>query len=428
MEILDKIISEGKKYGDVIVLKKNVNQVASNFSNKEVKTTTEGNTTQLLIRVSKDKKFGYSTTSDFSKWKKCLIDAVNIMKASKKMKNEILLAKPQKFNTAEMIYSGRLKELPTEKMVEKGYSIIKEIKKEFEIPMLSINKSFEETEIANSEGLFAKERETSFSTMVEVKSGESSATDFKVSRDLFDPVYVGKEAEKLCLKCMNPKSIQTFRGSLILDYFAFAGFIENILIPAVSADEIHSKRSPLSKKIGEKVFSENFTVVDDGLMDKGLLSGSFDYEGTPYQKKVIFDKGVFKKPLYDIYSAKKDKTQSTGNCGGLDRIPSIKPTNFIVSPGTYSKEEIISDTKKGALATFAMGYHLVNQVTGDCSLGIENSFYIENGEVKFPIKQAMVSFNLFEQLKKLEIIGKNLRQETSVVAPIVKFEDVQIIG
>ncbi len=428
MDIIEKIINEGNKYGDVAVIKKKSDVFSADFSNKKILSTENGKNNQLLIRVSKENKFGYSTTSDFSKWKKCLKDAVKIMNASSKLKNNIHLSNPSDFKSANMIYSGRVVEMPVEKMLEKGYQIIENVGEKFEIPSMSISKSYEKREIGNTNGLLAKQKETSFSTMVEVKSGEITGRDVRISRDLFNPIEVGKESKKLCSDSLNPKPVKIFKGSLILDYFAIAGIIEAVLVPAVSADEIQSKRSILADKIGEKIFSDKITIIDDGLLKKGLMSYKFDYEGTPSQKTVVIENGIFKNPLYDIYSAKKDDTESTGNCGGLDQIPSIKPTNFILSPGDYSRDEIISETKKGVLAKYGVGYHLINKVTGDCSIGIENSFYVENGEVKYPIKQAMVSFNLFDKLKELKIIGKNLRQETCVVAPTVRFDNVQIIG
>ena len=428
MVSIKKIISEGEKYGDIIVLKKDTNKISSDFSKRKIISTDEGNTTKLLIRISKNKKFGYATTSDFSKWKKCLMDAVSIMKASKKVGHEIKLSEPEKIKIPEAVYSKKIKELQPKKMVEKGYSIIDSVNKRLDIPMISISKSIEEIQISSSNGLNAKEKETLFSTIVETKSGEVTATEMKVSRDLFDPVKVGKESERLCIKSLNPKPIKTFKGSLILDYFAFSGILNTTLVSAVSADEIQSKKSILYNKLNEKVFSDKLNVTDNGLLKKGLMSGSFDSEGTPLQKTKIIENGIFKKPLYDIYSAEKDKTKSTGNCGGLEQLPLINPTNFIITPGEYSRDEIISETKQGVLAKHAFGLHFINPITGECSIGVESAFYVKNGKIEYPIKQAMVNFNIFNQLKKLEVIGKNLRQESSIVAPTVRFDDVQIIG
>jgi len=163
-------------------------------------------------------------------------------------------------------------------------------------------------------------------------------------------------------------------------------------------------------------------------MPAGLASDRFDPEGTPRQKTTVINKGVFQSPLYDIYSANREKKKSTGNCGGINRMPLIGPTNFSISKGNYSNKDIIKTTKEGILANNVIGLHLINKTTGDCSVGVENGFYVKNGEIQFPLKQTMVSFNLFEELKKLEVLGKKLRQETNVVAPMLRFDKVQIIG
>ncbi len=426
--MIDKIIKEGEKYGDVNVILSRNQSLEIGFVNREIASTNEGDTLQLAIRISKNKKFGYATTSDISKWRECLSNAVKIMKVSKELEQKIHLAEPQKFRKVEGIFSKRVLDLPPEKIISKGYKMMDEIDEKLGVPDISISKSFEEVQIANSNGVNAKEKETTFSVITEVNYKDVNARELHISHDLFDIKKIGKEASRLCLESINPKPIPTFRGSVILDYFAFSGLLETVLIPAVSADEIHAKRSFLHDKFGKKVFSEKLTITDNGILKNGLMSGGFDLEGISKQKTKVIDAGVFVSPLYDIYSAKKENKKSTGNCGGINKVPLISPTNFVILPGDYSRNEMIQETKEGIIAKEVFGLHLINKLTGDCSIGVESAFYIKNGEIKFPIKQAMINFNLFEELKKLDVLGKELRQESSVVAPTIKCDNVQIIG
>ena len=48
-----------------------------------------------------------------------------------------------------------------------------------------------------------------------------------------------------------------------------------------------------------------------------------------------------------------------------------------------------------------LGAHTANPISGDFSVEAMNAFKIENGEIKHPVKKAMLSGNIFKQWELL---------------------------
>jgi len=430
-KILNKIVKAGEKYGKVTAVLNAVNQTSLVYDNGLLKNTVEGIENSLCIRLSKGNRFGYATTTDTDNWKTCLKNAVKVLMASKPLEQQISLS-----NTATKfkpigVYSSRVKSISTAKLFKLGEKLLyssKSYDKRIKIPSATITKLQGNQYFANSNGICVSEDATIFSATSENVIETSTGSDVKISHDIFNVAKIGKNAAEMCVNSINPKPVETGKMDLILDYFAFASLIEEVLVPALSADEVQSKKSFLCGKLGKKVFSENINITDDGVTPHGLFTGKIDMEGTPKQKTILVENGVVKNFMYDIYSAKKDKTNSTGNCMSLEKLPSVDPSNFIIEPGKLSREAIIESCSKGILAPFLFGTHVINSVTGDVSVGAENGFLIKNGKIVHPIKQAMVSFNLFEALKKIDALGNNQRQESSAVCPTIKLSNIQVVG
>lgn len=426
MEV-DKILKFGQRFGDVTICLTKSNQTTVSFTNKDVGNAINGDSVFLEIRISKGKRFGYSTTNDLTKWKDVVLKAAKIMKLSKDLDLDIPLVQKKKVKPVEGLYYKKVEKLSVEDLFSFAKSLVSAPEK-LNVPKAEVSKECEETLFANSNGVFLKEKQTTFSSFVEVSDGNINAVDYHATNGLHDVDKVLKSAVNLCLEKRNPKKISNFKGDVVFDYFAIKDLLETVLIPAVSADEVQAKRSKLFGMLGKKVFSENLTIYDNGRLKNGLFSSSFDGEGVPTRKTIIVENGVLKSFIYDLFSAAKDGVESTGNSNGINRLPNITPTNFVVKKGDFSKDELISCIKKGIYAREIFGDHLINRTTGDCSVGVEDVFYIENGEIKYPIKQAMVNFNLFDALKYVSKIGKVIRQESNVSAPPMVFEGVQVIG
>jgi len=199
-----------------------------------------------------------------------------------------------------------------------------------------------------------------------------------------------------------------------------------------------SKFSP-----GEKVASENLTVISDGLYPYGLMTSEFDDEGVPQRKNILIDNGVFKDYVYDQYYAIKDKRESTGN--GLRQgdvfysfdtkyggMPSNRISNFYVEPGKKTLQELIEEVKHGVLVEH-FSWLSPDPTSGNFSSEIRVGYYIDNGQISKPIKGGLVAGNFFELMKNISGISNRsvITSGGTVLAgvcPYVRFENVQVAG
>ena len=244
------------------------------------------------------------------------------------------------------------------------------------------------------------------------------------------PDWVGKEASRLASSALNTKKIETKTTNLILTQFAIQSLFSNTLINAVKADNVQRNKSLFREKLEEKISSELLTIQDDGLLEGGLGTTIFDGEGIPQQKTNIIKKGVLKNFLYDNYTAKKDKRNSTGNASrsGYLSTPSIGPTNFHILPGNKTPMQLISELDEGLLIYYLQGAHSANPVTGDFSVVATPAWEIKNGEISNSTRGVMLAGNIFNVLKNINLIASNERKLGSIISPWILVTDVRIIG
>ncbi len=132
---------------------------------------------------------------------------------------------------------------------------------------------------------------------------------------------------------------------------AFAGLF--------SGDLIAKGISPIAKDLGKKIFSEQVSVIDDPRDPNALSIANFDDEGVLTKRKVLVDHGVFEQALYDIKSAIKMNTESTGNGfkSGYASPVSVQPMNLSIVPGEKDLDGLMEQMQNGLVITDLMGLH-----------------------------------------------------------------------
>ena len=180
--------------------------------------------------------------------------------------------------------------------------------------------------------------------------------------------------------------------------------------------------SPLAGRIGEKIFSEKFSLTDDGLVDYAPGSSPYDWEGTPRRRREIVKDGVLKSFIYDLETAAKAGTTSTGHG------PGCNTSNLIISPGDTSLEEMIKSTPEGLLIESVMGMGQSNIRNGDFSVNVALGYKIENGEIVGRVKDTMVTGNIYEALKEIDTISSDAEWSGSTYAPPIKLAGLSVVA
>jgi PmbA protein len=288
------------------------------------------------------------------------------------------------------------------------------------------------TAIVASNGFAGSVRRSSHSFSVSVLAGTGTAMegDYDYSSaihasDLGDPETIGRNAAERTLKRLNPRKVATAKLPIVFEQRAAGSMLRN-LAGAISGPSIARGTSFLKDKLGTQIFGPHITIYDDPLKQRGLRSRAFDGEGLPQQKRALIDKGVLTTWLLDLRSARQLGLTSTGHASrGTSSPPSPSPANLYMEPGPLSPAELIADIKEGFLVTSTMGFG-VNNVTGDYSQGA-SGFWIENGEIAFPVSEVTIAGNLKEMFLNMTP-ASNLEFRTGIDAPDLRIEGMTLAG
>jgi PmbA protein len=244
--------------------------------------------------------------------------------------------------------------------------------------------------------------------------------------DLEDPKKVGEEAARRTLRKLGAKSVTTGEFPVVFDPDA-ARSILGLLAGCVMGSAIWRKASYLLDREGTQVASDLVTVVDDPLLLRGPGSRPYDGEGLKSRTNVVVEKGVLRTYLCDSYSARKLARESTGNAsrGGSAGV-GCSTSNFILSPGADSNADIVKSTKQGLYVTEMMGFGF-NAVTGDFSRGA-GGFWIENGELAYPVSEVTISLNVDELWKRIDAVGSDLDLRTAMASPTFRVSKMTVAG
>ncbi|MCJ7459123.1 MAG: TldD/PmbA family protein [candidate division Zixibacteria bacterium] len=407
----------------------------------EIEILKEAQSKGLGIRLFAKKKLGFTYTSDFS---------LNVL--DELVKKTVFLARnssaddfnglPEKIESSPettdlRIYDSQLKNFPTQMKID--------LAKRAEDASFAADKKITNSDgaeyrdhetrvyLANSSGADLSFQRTYISlscSPIAEKDGEKRSNYFWDAKSLLEelepPEKIGRTATERTIRMLGSKKIDTQKVPIIFDPFTSSGFLAGLSY-GVNGDLASKNSTFLARRLDQKVGSELLNVWDDGSLPKGLGSRPFDGEGTPTQRKKVFDNGVLKTFLHNSYSARKMKTISTGNASrGYDSIPRISALNFYLENGQTDPAEIIRSVKKGFYVTDLAGFGM-NIVSGDYSQMAEG-LWIEDGVLTFPVSQVTIAGTILEMLNGIELVGNDLTFRGSISAPTLKFSEMVVSG
>jgi PmbA protein len=192
-----------------------------------------------------------------------------------------------------------------------------------------------------------------------------------------------------------------------------------------NAKSIYENSSPISDKIGQKIFSNKLTLYTDPLNNNYSGATAFDNEGVPTSKLIVVENGILKNFYNDLHYAQKLGVNPTGHGYRNDYFgkPIPNAEHLTLSPGDASFEEMIKMIDSGIILEGAMGAHSGNIPNGDYSVGVNPGLYVENGEIIGRVKDAMISGNSYETMKHVLAV-ENKPHNIGSRIPAVLFDNV----
>ena len=238
---------------------------------------------------------------------------------------------------------------------------------------------------------------------------------------------IGRRAAERTVRMLGAKKGPTCHVPVVMDPMQAAGFFGG-LVGALSGNLVHKKASFLCGKLGESIASPELSLIDDGLLPRGLASRPFDGEGLPTRRTPLIERGRLQCYLYDSYTAHKARAKASATASrGYQSLPSIGTTNLLVAAHRpVPAAEIVRGVKRGLYVTAMLGRG-ADTVTGDYSRGA-NGFWIEDGELVRPVQEMTVAGNLLEMLASIDALGDDLDFRGSIGAPTIRFAGLTVAG
>ncbi len=240
------------------------------------------------------------------------------------------------------------------------------------------------------------------------------------------PADIGRIAASRALRRLGGKKVETQRVPVVFEPRTAASLLGNIF-EAVHGESVYRQASFLAGKLGEKVASENLTVIDDAT-NPGLFGTSpFDDEGVPSRRTIILEKGVLRNYLLNTYTARKLGMKTTGSASrGITGNAGIGHGNLFIEKGARTPESVIASVANGFYVTELIGSG-VNVVTGDYSRGAAG-IWIRNGELAYPVSEVTIAGNLKDMLMNVEMIASDLEFRGSTAAPTLLIREMTVGG
>lgn len=254
------------------------------------------------------------------------------------------------------------------------------------------------------------------------EAGDDMQRDYSYSvsrrlEDLLAAEQVGIEAARETVNRLNSRKLATQKVPVLFRADVASSLFSH-LVSAISGGAIYRKSSFLLEQLGQQVLSPVVSIIERPHLLQGLASSPFDGEGVRTQERAIITDGVLHSWLTTSYSARKLGMASTGHAGGIH--------NWMVQHGDADFTGMLRQLGTGLLVTELMGQG-VNTVTGDYSRGAAG-FWVENGEIQFPVSEITIAGNLAEMFKQIVAIGADVDRRGGVLTGSVLLEQLQIAG
>jgi len=439
INIAENVVQKAQKLGadhsEVVLV--HGNQLSINLEESSVVKANRRSNTGIGLRVFVNKAVGIGSSTQFDApiLDSMTSDAVSLAKVSQPDPDILDLAHPpEKYPKVPGLYDKKLADLESSKLVEIAIRALNaglDVDPSFNISgtlTLTIGKKI----IVNSNGVCISNDNTFMRIFIDNKItkdddvGVGFEVQFGRSLDDFNPEEVGKTAAEKALKMLGGQKIESGNYPLVLDERATRMTISGIVGPGVSAYNMIQGTAFFSDRLGDKIANEAITIIDNPLEGGGFRSRFFDDEGTPCQKTKIVDKGTLVSYLSDVYTSKKLDIPNTGSATkmGYEGIPHPVLTQIQIKPGSATKDELFAELGTGLYLESALRPRGGTTISQQVDVG----YWVENGEIQYPVKNTMLGTTVYDVLRNIQLVGKDIHIEGGMKSPMVLIGPTKFSG
>jgi PmbA protein len=234
---------------------------------------------------------------------------------------------------------------------------------------------------------------------------------------LADAAGIGQRAAQRAVSRLGARPVPTCEVPVLFSAELATGLFGHFLA-AISGGNLYRKSSFLEGSLGQQLFPEWLSLDERPHIPRALGSSAFDGDGLATYAKSFVDGGELVSYVLGTYSGRKLGMPSTANAGGVH--------NLFVSHGAEDQQALLKRMGRGLLVTELMGQGL-NMVTGDYSRGA-GGFWVENGEIQFPVQEVTIAGNLRDMFKQIVAVGNDLELRSNIRTGSVLIEKMTVAG
>ncbi|MAH78519.1 MAG: modulator protein [Rickettsiales bacterium] len=283
-----------------------------------------------------------------------------------------------------------------------------------------------------SNGMYQEFKKTNSSYILAVLASKDFSMerdyDYRSSvylNDLGDLAKIGTETANRAVSKLNSRKIKTCKTSVIFDAKVAPSLISN-LSSAANSRIISRGTSFLKDKLNKTIFGKKINIIDNPMIKRQTKSKIVDSEGNECSNKKLIENGTLKFFFNSLEYARQLNQKASGHASrSPSSLPYPSPTNLYLEKGDISKEKLIKELNNGLLITELMGSS-INYSNGDYSRGA-NGFWIENGEITYPVSEITIAGNLIDMYANLTP-ANDLEFKFGINSPSCLIEKMTVAG
>ena len=428
------ILTQLKKQSEQVeVVNLQSEKTTVDYEANQLKTCTITETKGTAVRVIRKGRLGFAASSDEKAMEKLAVNALESAAYGDQANFSLPATQPAPaVHTFDQAIAG----LSISRLVEMGKEILDLVLcvEPQARCNISLERSLVSSNICNHTGLDISFKTSPLALGFEIDRIEGNDVLIlydQLGTTLWEETYLDF-ARRLVKKLEQARTITTIRPGRMPVLFAPAGALA-LGLPlsrGLNGKEVFKGTSPMKGKIGEKLFDEKITILDDGTIDGKFASAAYDDEGVPHRRNVLLEKGVLKGFIYDLKTAAQSRVDSTGNAArSLFNPPEPALTNFVIQPGETPLKDILAGIDQGILVEDLLGIGQGNIISGAFSNPLALAFKIEKGEIVGRVKDLSIAGNIYDLLKNVAAISQETQWVYSTfLAPYILIPEMNVAG
>jgi PmbA protein len=411
---VEHILEEAKQRAD----EAEVYQVSSEetqvrFEANHLKQLQTNQTTSVALRIIKEGRMGYATTTGAGDSRELVENAVETSEFGTVAKFQL----PEKSNYPEVdIFDAAVESVSIDEMIKHGEEMIGTVTGHTPGIICEAGMSWGHisVNIINSRGGQGGYRKSFFSLGIEGTLIEGTDMLFVgESESSCHPLSDTKKVTDVVLRQLELARKRAAAPTRQLPVIFTPDGVISMVFPLMSAFNgkvVYEGASPIGDKLGKPVFDKKFNLHDDPTIAYRPGSRPCDDEGIPSQRTPLVENGVVAGFLYDLQTAALAGTRSTGN-GSRNRggLPTPGASALVIAPGTTTFDEMVADIDEGLIVEQLMGAEQGNILSGDFSGNVLLGYKVEHGKITGRVKDTMVAGNIYAILKDIAAIGSEAK-------------------